>query len=336
MGERKSVFAKSILSSTFLRISILKGVIELGAMIPVIRNEYYEIEIQRLGHEGEGVGRIENFTVFVPLSLPGDKLRIKIVNIKKSYAYGKLVEIIIPSEYRQEPICPVFVKCGGCSLQHIQYHKQLLLERQIIEDALFRIGKLKDVIIHDTIGMDNPYRYRNKAQFPTATGGEEDGIQIGFYAQRSHTIVEFDKCFLQHEVNDEIICKVKEWMRAYKVTAYNEHTGKGIVRHIFTRIGFKSGEVMLVLVTKGYELPYKSELISSIRELGVNIVSIVQNINNIKTNVVLGKENIVLWGKDYITDFIGDIEFRISALSFIRLIQCKQKCCTIRHCNMQI
>ncbi len=287
--------------------------------IPVTKNEFYEIDIDGLGHEGEGVGRIENFTVFVPLSLPGDKAKIKIVKVKKSHAYGKLIEIIKPSENRQEPICQVFDKCGGCSLQHIQYGKQLELKKKIVEDALLRLGKLKDVIVHDTIGMDNTYRYRNKAQFPISGGKQNEEIQIGFYAPRSHEIVAIDKCFLQHEVNDEIIALVKGWMRKYNVSAYDEATGKGLVRHVFTRVGFKSGEVMLVIVTNSKELPYKKDLIDALRNGQSNLVSVVQNINNKRTNVVLGGENIVLWGRDYIVDFIEDIKFKISPLSFYQV-----------------
>ena len=308
----------------------------MKAGIPVKKNEYYNIDIHGLGHEGEGVGRIDGFTVFVPYAVPGDTIKVKILKVKSAYAYGKLVDIIDPSEYRIDPICPLFVQCGGCQLQHVDYGEQLRLKRQKVVDALQRIGRLEDIVVHPTLGMDKPVRYRNKAQFPVAADPKDNSVQIGFYAPRSHRIVEIDTCHIQHEMNDVIVDTVKQWMKEYHITAYHESTGKGLVRHIFTRIAFKTGEVMVVLVTNGRHIPNEQSLIHKIKEINTtaapvfasnaerqtpncNIVSMVQNINTRKTNVVLGQENRVLWGKDTITDYIGDVKFNISPMSFYQV-----------------
>lgn len=293
--------------------------IALQPEVPVIKNEYYEIDIDGLGHDGEGVGRIKGFTVFVPYGLPGDRLKIKILKVKKSYAYGKLMDIIQPSVHRVQPMCPSFFKCGGCQLQHLIYSEQLKLKKQKVIDNIQRIGKIENVVVHDVIGMKKPERYRNKAQFPVGIGSGSKDIVVGFYAPRSHNIIEIESCYIQHEVNDDVIGRVKEWMRKYNITPYDELTGKGLVRHIFTRVGLKSGEMMVVIITNGMKIPYKDVLIKMICGINDNIVSIVQNVNTKKTNVILGEQNIVLWGKDSIVDYIGDVKFRISPMSFYQV-----------------
>jgi len=291
----------------------------LKTEIPVAKNEYYEIDIDGMGHDGQGVGRVEGFTVFVLHALPGAKLKIKILKVKKTYAYGKLIDIIKPSAHRVNPVCPSFFKCGGCQLQHLVYSEQLKLKKQQIIDNIQRIGKLEDVVIRDVIGMTKPERYRNKAQFPVGIGSGSKDIAIGFYAPRSHNIVEIESCYIQHEMNDDVIKRVKDWMRKYHITPYDEVTGKGLVRHIFTRVGLKSGEVMVVLITNGTKIPHKDDLIKNICGISDHIVSIVQNINTKRTNVILGEQNIVLWGKDSIIDYIGDVKFRISPMSFYQV-----------------
>ncbi len=290
--------------------------------VPVKKNEYYEMNISGIGHDGEGVGRIENFTIFIPHAIPGDYIKVKVLKIKSRYAYGKLIEIIQPSENRKNPICPMFEKCGGCQLQHIDYKEQLKFKKQKVIDALKRIGKLEDVVVHDTIGMNNIFRYRNKAQFPVDSDELSNQINIGFYAPRSHHIIEMDTCHIQHEVNDIVITVVKEWMQQYNITAYDERNGRGLIRHIYTRIGFKTSEVMIVLVTNGIDIPYTQELINKIMQINTadyKFKSIMQNINTKKTNVILSTENKVLWGTDYIVDYIGKIKFNISPMSFYQV-----------------
>lgn len=287
--------------------------------IPVKKNEKYIMDIDSLGHEGEGVGRIQNFTVFVPHTVPGDKIKIKIVKVKKSYAYGKLIEIIHRAEHRIDPMCPIHKKCGGCQLQHLAYAEQLNFKKQKVIDNIERIGKLKNINVHDTIGMNKPLRYRNKVQFPVGRDEKHGQIQVGFYAPRSHNIIETDTCYIQHEINDKIIEQLKLWMKDYHITAYNESTGNGLVRHIFTRVAFKTGEIMVVLVTNGTNIPHKEQFIDRMRSVSDDVKSIIQNINTKATNVILGQKNRVLWGKDSIVDYIGDVKFSISPMSFYQV-----------------
>ncbi len=290
--------------------------------IPIKKNEYYEVEIHGIGHEGEGVGRINNFTIFVPYTIPGDSVKVKVIKVKKSFAYGKLIEIIKPSDNRVTPICSIFEKCGGCQLQHVNYIEQLRIKKQKVIDALERIGKINDVLVHDTIGMKHTCRYRNKAQFPVGVDELSNRINIGFYAQRSHRIIDMKTCHIQHNINDVFIPHIKKWMERYNITAYNEKTGKGLIRHVFTRIGFSTGEVMVVIVANGKKIPNKQELIDILKSIDATdftLESIIQNINTKRTNVILGSENKVLWGRDYITDSIGKIEYKISPMSFYQV-----------------
>lgn len=285
--------------------------------VPVIKNREYELEVDNLGMNGEGIGRIEGFTMFVPGALPGEKIRIKAVKVGKSYGYGKLLEIIESSSQRVKPKCPHAGRCGGCQLQHMSYSLQLEFKKQLVKDTIERIGGLENILIHDTIGMDNPWRYRNKMQFPVGT--IKDKLAIGFYAPRSHNIIDMDTCYIQHSINDEIVKVIRQYMNEFNIRPYDEVAHKGIVRHIVSKVGFESGEVMAIIVTNGHSLPHKNKLIKLLREQIPGLVSIVQNNNPHKTNVVLGKENIVLWGKDHIVDYIGDLKFKISPLSFYQI-----------------
>ncbi|WHH57717.1 23S rRNA (uracil(1939)-C(5))-methyltransferase RlmD [Petroclostridium sp. X23] len=287
--------------------------------IPVHKNEYYEMDIHSMGHEGEGVGRIENFTVFVPHALPGDRVKVKIVKTKNTYAYGKLIEIVNPSEHRVDPVCPSHIKCGGCQLQHLAYSEQLELKKQKVVDNLQRIGKLEDVVVHDTIGMEKPMRYRNKVQFPVGRDENTGKVKVGFYAPRSHDIIETDVCQIQHEINDSIIEKLKLWMEENNVSAYQEKTRKGLVRHIFTRVGFATGEIMVVLVANGAKIPNPQQFIDAMRSVNDKVKSIILNVNTKATNVVLGQENRLLWGTESIIDYIGDVKFHISPMSFYQV-----------------
>lgn len=285
--------------------------------IPVIKNREYELEIDNLGMNGEGIGRIEGFTMFIPGALPGERVRIKAVKVGKSYGYGKLLEIMKPSNERIKPKCPYFGRCGGCQLQHMSYPLQLKFKKQLVKDAIERIGGLDSILIHDTIGMKNPWRYRNKMQFPV--GSIKGKLAIGFYAPRSHNIIDMDMCQIQHSINDEIVKVVRQYIKDFNIRPYDEIAHKGIVRHIVSKVGFESGEVMAIIVTNGHTLPHKDKLIKRLRENIPGIVSIIQNINPDKTNVVLGKDNLILWGKDHIVDYIGDLKFKISPLSFFQV-----------------
>ena len=187
--------------------------------VPVIKNREYELEVDNLGMNGEGIGRIEGFTMFVPGALPGEKIRIKAVKVGKSYGYGKLLEIIESSSQRVKPKCPHAGRCGGCQLQHMSYSLQLEFKKQLVKDTIERIGGLENILIHDTIGMDNPWRYRNKMQFPVGT--IKDKLAIGFYAPRSHNIIDMDTCYIQHSINDEIVKVIRQYMNEFNIRPYD-------------------------------------------------------------------------------------------------------------------
>ncbi|MBH0167077.1 23S rRNA (uracil(1939)-C(5))-methyltransferase RlmD [Fictibacillus sp. 7GRE50] len=288
------------------------------ADLPVHKNESYEVDIVDLTHEGAGVARVNGFTLFVPNTLPGERAKIKVIGVKKGFGFGRLEELIEESPERVEPPCPIYKWCGGCQLQHLSYEGQLEYKRKLVEDVLARIGKLEDVPVLSTLGMgEEPWRYRNKAQVPV---GERNGrIITGFYQKRSHEIVEMDSCIITGDTNDDAVQAVKEIMNQYNISAYNEEKHKGILRHIIARYGKTTGDLMIVLVTNGQDLPQRKKIVEDIRKALPEIKSIVQNVNSKRTNVIFGEETRVLWGAEYIYDFIGDIKFAISARSFYQI-----------------
>ncbi|MFL0246270.1 23S rRNA (uracil(1939)-C(5))-methyltransferase RlmD [Candidatus Clostridium stratigraminis] len=283
----------------------------------VEKNKEYIIEITSLGFEGEGVGKINDFTVFVQGALKGETVKVKIVKVARSYAHGKLMEIIKPSEFRVEPKCGIYKKCGGCQLQHMTYEAQLDFKTQRVKDVMERIGKLHNVVVHDALGMKVPFRYRNKVQLPV---GYADGkVQIGFYAPRSHNIIDMYSCLIQDESADLVVRLTREWITKLNIKPYDETTDSGLIRHIMVRKGFKTGEIMVVLVTKEEKLPYSKEFIDIMVNNIDGLKSVIQNINSNKTNIILGDKNITLWGQDKISDYIGEFKFNISPLSFFQV-----------------
>ena len=277
----------------------------------------YTVDITGMNHEGQGVGRIENFTVFVDGAIEGETVEVKIVLVKKSYAVGKLKRIIKPSANRIPPFCPAFKKCGGCSLQHMNYKAQLDFKTNLVRENIKRIGKLDDVIINETLGMEQAQFYRNKAQFPV--GVVNGKPSIGFYASRSHDVIDNTACGIQHEISDQVRGIVREFILEKGISAYSEQTGTGLVRHIVVRTGFKTGEVMVVVVINGKDLPHKERLIQLLSEGIEGLKSIILNINTKNTNVIMGDKNIRIFGQDTITDYIGRFQFKISPLSFYQV-----------------
>ncbi|HUC90809.1 MAG TPA: 23S rRNA (uracil(1939)-C(5))-methyltransferase RlmD [Paenibacillus sp.] len=306
-----------------------------GTGIPVSKNEEVVADIVGLTHEGEGVGRVNGFTLFIQGALPGERVRAKVLKTKKTYGYAKMLELLEKSKDRVDAPCPIYKQCGGCQLQHMSYEAQLAWKRQHVVDNLVRIGKLEvvgeavggagGVIVQPTIGMDDPWRYRNKAQVPIgmAMADLEDGASGsligGFYARGSHRIVDMDACLIQHERNDDAVRRVKEIGSRLGVTAYDESSGRGLLRHVVVRTGFVSGETMVVLVTNGTKIPNVQEFVEGIRAALPDVRSIVQNVNKKSTNVIFGDETRVLWGNDVIYDELDGIRFAISARSFYQV-----------------
>ena len=284
----------------------------------LLKQKEYIVDIVDIGQGGVGIGKYDGFTVFVEGGLIQDKLKVKINKSKKNYAVGDIVEIINPSPFRVSRVCDDSLKdCGGCQIQELDYQKQLDIKTNEVKQVIARIGKLNDVLIHDTIGMEKPFRYRNKAQFPIQSINNLPSI--GFYKKKSHDIVETDKCVIQHDINDKIVKIIKTYINAYNVSIYDEKYHKGLLRHLVTKVGFTTGEVMVVLVANGSKLPYLNELTSVLKENIPGFKTLVVNINKEKTNVILGKENIIIYGDGKINDYIGDLIFEISPLSFFQV-----------------
>ena len=282
------------------------------------KNKEYVVDIVDIGQGGVGIGKYEGFTVFVEGGLIQDKVKVKINKSKKNYAVGDIVEIIEKSPFRVDRICSDDLKdCGGCQIQELDYNKQLELKTNEVKQVISRIGKLENVKIHETIGMKNPCRYRNKAQFPIQNINGETAI--GFYKKKSHDVIPTDMCVIQHDINDKIIKIIKTYIQAYNVSIYNENTHTGVLRHLVTKIGFTTNEVMVVLVANGDSLPYLNELASVLEENIPGFKTLVLNVNKAKTNVILGKENKVIYGNGKINDYIGDLVFEISPLSFFQV-----------------
>lgn len=289
----------------------------MKANIPVQKGEVIEINITGLGSSGEGVGKYQGFTVFVPGALPTETVKAKVGLVKKSYSTARIVEIIQASAERVEPACPVYKECGGCQLQHLSYAGQLQMKEQQVRDAITRIGHL-DTEVLPVIGCPNPWNYRNKMQFPAAMGAEGK-IEIGCYATASHSVVDTEGCLIQKEANNQVLLAVRKWMEKFNITAYDEKTGKGLVRHVMSRVGVHSGEVMAVLITSAYDIPSKKELIDILQKEVPGLVSVVQNINKKPTNIIMGNKNRVIFGKPNIKDSLGALSFNVSAQSFFQV-----------------
>ncbi len=319
------------------------------------KNDCVQVTIEDIGVSGEGIGKIDGYTLFVKDTVIGDVVNVKIMKAKKNYGYARLVDIVKPSKDRVEPACAIARQCGGCQIQAMSYEAQLKYKQKLVSDNLKRIGGLTegaDYEMCDILGMEEPFRYRNKAQYPV--GEDKDGnIVMGFYAGHTHSIIPCpdDDCLLGHSDNAVILKAVKAWMEKYRVRSYDENIHKGTVRHILIRTGFHTDEIMLCLVTKKMLRKEAADgLVDVVKELNgeisgsavgdvdidknigesednhtndrdrhLHITSLVVNINKEDTNVILGKECVTLYGKPYIEDYIGDIKFQISPLSFFQV-----------------
>ncbi|TRM11584.1 23S rRNA (uracil(1939)-C(5))-methyltransferase RlmD [Lentibacillus cibarius] len=286
---------------------------------PVKKNQTVTLTFEDLTHEGNGVGKINGYPLFVPYALPGEVGDVKVVKVKKNFGFGKLLDLHTSSPERVEPPCDVFYKCGGCQLQHMSYDAQLTMKQDQVRNTLKKIAHLEHVQVHPTIGMKDPWRYRNKVQMPV--GAKADGELItGFYQKRSHRIIEgMETCIIQDEENDRMVEAVRRIADRLGITAYDEETDQGVLRHIMVRTGEETNDAMIILVTRTQKLPHRDELVKELTGTYPHIKSIVHNINDKQTNVILGKKTEIVWGDAYIYDKIGDVTFAISPQSFYQV-----------------
>ncbi|MDY3919615.1 MAG: 23S rRNA (uracil(1939)-C(5))-methyltransferase RlmD [Candidatus Limivivens sp.] len=285
------------------------------------KDDIVRLKIEDMSAEGSGIGKLEGFALFVKDAIIGDEVEAKIMKMKKNYGYARLLRILSPSADRTETPCPVARQCGGCQIQAMNYQAQLRFKENKIFNNLQRIGGFDRAFLESIrepfIGMEDPWRYRNKAQFPV--GKNRDGRTVtGFYAGRTHTIIENRNCLLGREVNEEVLNAVLDWMERSGAQPYDEETGKGLVRHILIRCGFTTQEVMVCLVINGKEIPKPELLVEKLKNIS-GMTSITLNVNRERTNVILGRQILPLWGKTYIEDCIGDIRYQISPLSFFQV-----------------
>lgn len=291
------------------------------------KNQIVTVAIEDMGNDGEGIGKVDGFSLFVKDAVIGDKVEARITKVKKSYAYARLEKLLVPSPFRVKPKCAVHRQCGGCQIQALSYEKQLEFKQKKVRGNLIRIGgfpeMLIDAIMEPIVGMEKPYRYRNKAQFPIGYD-RENNLTTGFYAGRTHNIISNTDCVLGISENKEILETILYYMKEKNIAAYDEVSGQGLVRHVLIRKGFSSKELMVCIIINAKNLKdrknqaFWEELVEALSQIS-NMTSVSINYNREKTNVILGQEGKVLWGKPYITDTIGSVTFRISPLSFYQV-----------------
>jgi 23S rRNA (uracil1939-C5)-methyltransferase len=285
--------------------------------VPVKKNKEYLVEIIDQGFEGEGIAKIEGFTIFIEGTIKGEKCRILIVKVTSSHAFGKLVEILEKSKYRVEPDCATYKRCGGCNLRHIDYEETLNIKQNTVQNLVNKTLNNK-IKVEMTVGMGNPYNYRNKAQYPV--GFDKSGEPVmGVYAKRTHEIIPMRNCMIQNPVSEKIANVVLGFFIKNNIPIYNEKNGEGLLRHIVIKVGIKTHEIMCILVLNKKELKKEKELIKVLIREFPEIKTIVKNYNMKNTNVILGNENEVIYGDGYIYDELGDYTFKISPLSFYQI-----------------
>lgn len=285
------------------------------------KNKEYELEIIAQGYNGEGIAKVEGFPIFIEGAITYEKINTKILKVNKNFAFGKIEQIIVKSEDRQEPPCKIYKRCGGCTLQHMSYKKQLDFKYERVQDCISKIGGLNKELVNYPLGMEeNPYHYRNKVQLPI---GKVNGkVVIGFYAPRSHDIIDIDTCLIQDKVADNVARITKQWINEYNIepaTIDGKFNKNGLVKHIMIRKGFNTNQVMVVLVATKKGVPHLEELIDTLKDNITGLNSIILNINPQETNVILGQQCITLFGNDTIQDYIGEYKFNISPLSFFQV-----------------
>ncbi len=283
------------------------------------KNDQFTVSIEDMSEDGAGIGKTEGYTWFVKDAVIGDVVEAGVTKMKKNYGFARLVKILEPSPYRVEPRCPVARQCGGCQLQAMSYEEQLRFKEKKIRNNLSRLGGIPadQIPMEPIMGMENPWRYRNKAQFPFGKNKKGE-IITGFYAGRTHDIIEQEDCLLGVEENKEILEIIRNFMKEYKIEPYDEKNHSGLVRHALIRKAFATGELMVCLVINGRSLPAAGELAKRLQAMP-GMTSISCSVNQEKTNVIMGREIVNIWGPGYITDRIGEVTYRISPLSFYQV-----------------
>lgn len=287
-------------------------------MDTIQKNEVVEGKVIDLTHEGHGVVKLDRYPIFVPNALINETIEFKVIKVKKNFAIGKLIEIKKESEERVEPPCVYYHKCGGCQLQHMTYQAQLNMKKEQVVNLFHRKADFKDTIIHDTIGMDNPWFYRNKSQVPVGKNNENKVI-TGFYRQRSHDIIDMDECLIQDNMHQDVLNQLKLWFNELNISIYNERKKQGLMRHVVIRTGHHSRELMVVFVTNGKKFKQSDVLTEKLVAAFPEIVSVKHNVNDTHSNVIMGKTSYTLYGKDEIQDTLSDVTFKISDQSFYQI-----------------
>lgn len=285
--------------------------------IPIEKNKEYIVKIIDNGFEGEGIAKVDNFTIFVSGAIKGEIVKILIVKVLTSHAFGKIVQVLEKSNSRQDSDCSTYKRCGGCNLRHIKYQDTLKMKQNAVQALVDKTLKNK-IKVKETIGMENPFHYRNKAQYPIGVNKEKEPI-MGVFAQRTHEIIPIQKCLIQNPISEDIAKYIIEFIKLNKISVYDEKTGKGLFRHIVVKVGIKTNEIMCILVINGKKIPKEKELVLKLTNKYPNIKTIIKNTNMKNTNVILGKENVNIYGDGYIKDILGEYTFKISALSFYQV-----------------
>ena len=281
------------------------------------KNEEYIVDIIDNGFQGEGIAKIDGITIFIDQAIKGEKIKIKILKVQTNFAYGKILEILEKSNNRTEEECTTYKRCGGCNLRHIKYEETLNIKKAVVENCMYKALK-REVKVNDVIGMKNPLYYRNKLQYPVGIDKEQNVI-MGVYSSRTHNIIPTEECFIQNKECQIIANDIFKFIKQNNISAYNEETLKGTVRHIIIRIGVKTNEVLVTLVLNDNNFKKEKELVEFLTEKHKNIKSIVKNFNTKNTNVILGEKTEVIYGDGYIYDILGDYKFKISPLSFYQV-----------------
>ncbi len=282
--------------------------------IPVKKNHEYEVEIIDNGYDGEGIAKIEDFTIFIPGAIKGEKCRILIVKVNKAFAFGKLIEVIKKSNNRVQADCSTYKRCGGCNLRHIKYEETLNIKRGMVQNLVNRTLN-KNIVVNKVIGMEHPFHYRNKLQYPVGIDKNNNPI-MGVFANRTHEIIPVTNCLIQNREAEKVAKKVFEFIKQNDISIYNENTREGAIRHIVVKIGIRTDEIMCIIVSNQENFKQEDKLVEVIKNECPKVKTIIKNINNRNTNVILGDRNIILYGDGFIYDKLGEYTFKISPMSF--------------------